>query len=342
MTGVISGQRKDAYIVMSDDVAIIGFGYVGKAIHLIFPDALIYDPLLQPREEATGTPLRVSTPEQINAVCKLAIICVPTPMIEDTSAEFKPVDLRIVEAVVSWLQVPYILLKSTVPPGTTSCLEAQTGKNICFSPEYVGEGTYHVSEWRYMSPKDPRNHDFLIVGGRPGVRDKVAEFFVKRLGPEKFYYLVDSVEAELIKYMENCWGAMKVVFAAEFYQLCLKTGASYMRVREGWALDNRVERMHTAVFPGHYGFDGKCYPKDLNGIVCCADEVGAELSLIKAILRRNREIQSGFCASSDVSADDSHGDGVGKQPEEATTVFDKPRQVQEDSEAAVILSQPTR
>lgn len=268
-------------------VAIVGYGYVGKAMHKIFPDAVLYD--------IKGTLINgkfdpLSTQKQVNE-CDLAIVCVPTPMQDDPTKEFQPVDLTIVEDVIGWLQTPLILIKSTVPPGTTVRLNSMwPKKNICFSPEYVGEGKYQITPWKYMSPDDPRTHEFVIIGGDKEPREKIANIFVQYLGPEKIYYLINSVEAEVIKYMENAWGAMKVIFAQEFYDLCQKVGASYIRVREGWALDNRVERMHTAVFVDNRGFGGKCYPKDLNGIADLAQEVGSPLTLIEAVLRKNKEI----------------------------------------------------
>lgn len=274
-----------------DVVGIVGYGYVGRAMHKVFPGALIHDIGARAANcsESASDCVEISSKERINRECGLAVVCVPTPM-GDSGGEFKPCDVSAVEEVVRWLETPAIVIKSTIPPGTTARLEAATGKNICFSPEYVGEGGYYVSDWRYMSPHDPRKHAFVIIGGREAVRDSVAQFFVRQLGPEKFYYLVDAIEAELIKYMENSWGAVKVIFANEFSQLCQHLGGSYIRVREGWALDNRVERMHTAVFANAPGFGGKCYPKDLNAIVHLADEVGVDLSLIKAVLRKNRTI----------------------------------------------------
>lgn len=256
-------------------VAIIGMGYVGKAYLKVFPDAIQYD-----------EPLGIGTREEVNT-CELAIVSVPTPM-QDSEDEFKKVDLSIIENVVSWLETPFILIKSTIPPGTTDKFVQAHGKRIAFSPEYVGEGKYQITPWKYMSADDPRTHEFQIFGGEKETRDAIANIFVRVLGPEKFYYLVDAIEAEIIKYMENSWGAMKVIFAQEFYDVCQKFGASYHRVREGWALDNRVERMHTAIFVDERGFSGKCYPKDLNGIVAAGDEVGSDLSLIKAVLRKNR------------------------------------------------------
>ena len=266
-----------------DKVAIIGCGYVGKAYLKVFPDAVQYD-----------EPLGIGTREQVNE-CELAIVSVPTPM-QEGSDEFKKVDLSIIKEVVGWLETPYILLKSTVPPGTVDKLCGDTGKHICFSPEYVGEGRYQTTPWKYMSPNDPLTHEFQIIGGMPYARERIAQIFTNRLGPEKFYYLIDAIEAEVIKYMENSWGAMKVMFANEFYQLCQEVGASYTRVREGWALDNRVERMHTAVFVDNQGFGGKCYPKDLNGIVSFADEIGVDMALVKTVLRQNKKVSKAIAA----------------------------------------------
>lgn len=282
---------------MKDKVAIIGYGYVGKAMHKIFPDAVLFDTTFfkdASQEVFTAEAMKmehvIGTKEYINEHCGLAIVCVPTPMTESED-EFKKVDLSIVEEVVGWLQTDLILIKSTVPPTTVDRLIKETGKKIAFSPEFVGEGKYQITPWKYMSPTDPTTHEFQIFGGELETTNAIANYFVQKLGPEKFYYLISAVEAEIVKYMENSWGAMKVIFAQEFYDLCQKFGASYHRVREGWALDNRVERMHTSVFVDNRGFAGKCYPKDLNGIVAAGDEVGVDMSLIKSVLRKNKDIR---------------------------------------------------
>mgnify|MGYP001175561586 CR=1 FL=1 len=281
---------------MKNKVAIIGFGYVGKAMLKIFPDALVYDPLLWDEEKRQVTELgrktvsdyncTIATRDGINSGCNLAIICVPTPM-EESENEFKPVDLSIIKDTVNWLQTELILIKSTVPPGTTDQLVSETSKKIAFSPEYIGEGKYQITPWKYMSPTDPLLHDFMICGGEDDVVERILDIFVRRLGPEKTYLPMKAKEAETIKYMENAWGAMKVIFAQEFYEFCKAIGARYHMVREGWALDNRIEKMHTAVFVDERGFGGKCYPKDVNGIVAKGDEVGSEFSLLKAVLRKN-------------------------------------------------------
>jgi len=88
--------------------------------------------------------------------------------------------------------------------------------------------------------------------------------------------------------MENTWGATKVIFANEWYEICQRFGASYNTVREGWVLDSRVERMHTAVFPRKRGFGGKCFPKDLLGIIAQSEKAGYEPSLLKQVWNSNK------------------------------------------------------
>ena len=248
-------------------VAIIGYGTVGKAMHKIFPEAYIFD-------------LDRGSKSEVNN-CQLAIICVPTPM-KETGKEFPEVDTSQVEEVLSWLETPLKLIKSTVPPGFSEKY------GVCFSPEYIGESQYQITPWKYMDKNDPRLHEFMIIGGTGA--DEIASIFLKRLGPEKTYYLVSSTEAEIIKYMENSYFAMKIIWATEFHELCKKLGASYIKCREGWALDNRVDKMHTAVFEDEKGFGGKCYPKDVNGIVSFSDSIGVDLSILKATLRKNRTL----------------------------------------------------
>jgi len=58
---------------------------------------------------------------------------------------------------------------------------------------------------------------------------------------------------------------------------------------EGWALDNRVNKMHTAVFVNKRKIGGKCFPKDVNAIISYADSIGIDLSILKAAARSRLE-----------------------------------------------------
>jgi UDP-N-acetyl-D-mannosaminuronate dehydrogenase len=130
-------------------VAIIGYGYVGKAVRNFFRDhfnILIYD-----MASAESAPK-----EDINRMADLAVVSVPTPMGKDKSA-----DLSAIESTLKWLKVPLILIKSTIPPTTTAVLSKKFKKDIAFSPEYIGEGNYIVPFWKgYPDPLDMKKHEF--------------------------------------------------------------------------------------------------------------------------------------------------------------------------------------
>jgi nucleotide sugar dehydrogenase len=270
-------------------VGIVGHGYVGKAMERLFEgrcEIVVYDPKYKDYDP------RQPWPQPVKAeVCKcdLAIICVPTPMSEDGSC-----DTSIVFEVMKWLwEVPNILIKSTVPPGTIDKLVGMYPvPNIVFSPEYIGEGNYYVPP-EYMHPTEVVRHPFQIFGGKPEATAAMIDIFVPVMGPHVFFYQVPAKCAELIKYWENTWGAMKVTFANEMYEICNALGVDFWQAREGWALDNRVEKMHSAVFADKRGFGGKCYPKDVNALVKCAESAGYDPRLIREVLASNERFRGG-------------------------------------------------
>ncbi|MEK7180370.1 MAG: hypothetical protein AAB706_02755 [Patescibacteria group bacterium] len=258
-------------------IALIGRGYVGRAYAKLFPDSIFYDrhgDIEKSRKE-------------VNA-CDLAIVAVPTKMLEDGSC-----DVSIVQEVVGWLETPLILIKSTIPPGTTKALKQATGKRICHSPEYVGEGGYYIPFWLYPHPTEPQHHSFMIIGGDPKDREEILDIFYPVLGPTKTYYQVDETTSELIKYFENCAIATKVTLCNEFYNMAQVFDVSYSQVREGFILDERQGKMFTTVYKNRRGFDGKCLPKDLNAIVKASEKAGYNAQFIEDVIKNNERIKNG-------------------------------------------------
>lgn len=269
-------------------IAVIGFGEVGKQAARMF--SLNHDVTVMDTAFAEGECLQYDNKSFINASredvdkCDLGIICVPTPMYDDYSC-----DVSIVEEVVQWLKTPLILIKSTIEPGTTDKLVAQTSKTIVFSPEYSGVGNYWSS---YGFQKKIEDCPFVILGGKDEHCRKVLELLVPILGPEKNYECMPALEAELVKYFENCYFGMKVTFANEMHEICDHLGANYWTVRKGWALDPRINKMHTVVFPQSRGFSGKCLPKDIYALVKASQKAGYEPQFFKEILRSNNRIRA--------------------------------------------------
>lgn len=258
----------------TNSVSVIGVGYVGKGMLKIFPDAVQYD-----------EPQGIGTREAVNK-CEMAIVCVPTPMAVDKSC-----DTSIVESVVSWLETPLILIKSALEPGTADHLKEKYGKRIVVSPEYMGESNYWTPP-KYPDPKNPVSHGFVILGGSDEDCSGVADLLIPILGPATRFRFVSSLEAEVIKYAENTWGAMKVTFANELRDICEVLGANWHQVREGWIDDPRVEPMHTAVFKNSRGYGGKCYPKDTWAFFRICEKNNYHPTLISAMLRKNGQYES--------------------------------------------------
>ena len=197
-------------------------------------------------------------------------------------------DTSIVEEILNSTDHEYYLIKSTIPPGTTEKLIEKTGKKIVFSPEYIGEGKYTTRWWdNHPHPEDMKLHSFQIFGGERESTKEWINIFGKVLGPSCIYAQTDSRTAEFVKYMENCWGGMKVTWANEMYEMCRVLGIDYNETRELWALDGRTEKMHTMIWPDKRGFGGKCFPKDINAMVRFSEKYGYSPKLIKQVLKSN-------------------------------------------------------
>lgn len=253
---------------MRPEIAIIGYGTVGKAMALSFPSAVLYD-------------IKPGMPDDKVAVnkCNLAFVCVATPRNEDGSC-----DISAVEEIVSWLKTPLIVIRSTIPPGTTKKLIEKFKKNILFSPEFIGETPYHPY-------KDAEKIGFVVLGGEKEQAIQVAQLYSRLYGPTLKFIFTDSSTAELAKYMENCFFATKLMFCYEFFKIAQAIGVSYEELREIWLVDSRISRDHTMIFRDDLGFSGKCIPKDLSAIIKFAETVSCEVSLLKKVSEINQNIR---------------------------------------------------
>ena len=226
-------------------ILIAGYGNIGKHIYEEFkalkPD--IYDPNI----------LEHST-KQTNKY-DFAFICVPTDSLPDGSC-----DISIVRQAVKETDAEIIVIKSTVPPGTTNEIITSTGKKIVFSPEQYGT-TQHCKS-------DP---GFVILGGDKELTARIAGLYSSvKNGYYKFYF-TDAATAELSKYMLNSFLALKVTFCNEFATLAEKFCVNYPELRELFVADERVGASHTFVYPDKPFYDSHCFNKDVPALVQFSD-----------------------------------------------------------------------
>ena len=258
---------------MAMKLGIVGYGVVGKALAKVFrsasgnSDLVIYDKFAK----GMNNPRRRTELQR----CDLVFIAVPTPEGPDGNC-----DLTAIEEVVSWVK-PVMCIKSTVPPGTVDRLAGQHGKAICFSPEYVGETTWHTL-------KGIESHGFIIVGGERSACNLVIQAYQQFLGPLPRYLITDAKTAELCKYMENAFLATKVAFVNQFYDIAQGLSVDFNELRELWLADDRIGRSHTIV-TAERGYRGRCLPKDMASIIRVARQAGGA-PLLEAVDRFNDEI----------------------------------------------------
>lgn len=254
-------------------VAIIGFGWVGKAMQKLFPSAYIYDPVLFPPipSDIDGNKRKVNKRD-------VAFICVPTNVLGEGK-----LDTSIVEECVAWCECPLIVIRSTLNPGTSDYLGNKYGKNIVFSPEYLGETVNHPL-------LDPTKRQFLIIGGKPKDRRKLIELYTTCYNANVTIKQVSAREAEIIKLTENRAIFFKVLQCQELYDVCEKDGTDFYTIRDAvYGDDPRFNLWWTFVFPDNRGANSKCIPKDVYAWCAWVESLGYNPEITRALLERNKK-----------------------------------------------------
>jgi len=209
--------------------------------------------------------------DEINA-CAAAFVCVSTPSLPSGAC-----DVSAIDDVFTWLRVPVAIIRSTVPPGTTETL-VYSGM-VVFCPEFIGEGVNAP----YVAMRQP---PFLIVGGYQTARHAAAGVLHALYNSECELVFVSAVSAEVAKYAENYFLALKVSWANDLFRICAQTGADFPAMMAAVTHDYRIGRSHTHVDPTHPGWDGRCLPKDTAALLAL---VGAETApLLDAMIHVNK------------------------------------------------------
>lgn len=246
-------------------IGIVGYGNIGQALNKLFNNAVIYD-----------EPKHIGGRDEINT-CDVAFVCVPTPMAEDGSC-----DTSIVEEVIAWLNVKVIIIRSTVKIGFTEKMIQKYQKEIVFQPEYFGNTVGHP----FNDISLPR---WLVLGGTIYGRSMAIKAYKTVLSSDVKIYQTDAKTAEMAKYMDNAYLALKVVFCNEMYDLAQSLGVTYDELREVWLADPRIGTSHTFVYEDNRGFGGHCYPKDTQALLNQAEEANVDLSLLRAGVKKNKK-----------------------------------------------------
>jgi nucleotide sugar dehydrogenase len=221
-------------------------------------------------------------------------VCLPTPMMSDGKADTSIVLGAIEE--IACVSPPknserIVVVKSTVPPGSCASWDEATaprGTRVVFSPEFLTEAN---------CLDDMRNQDRIVLGGNQAATSRVAEVFGTAFSGVPIIQTTSS-NAEMVKYVANCFLATKVSFANEMKQICdcLSTSGvkcDFNTVVEVAKLDTRLGDTHWSVPgpDGKKGFGGSCFPKDINSLIFIAKSVGLDASVIRAAWEKNLQVR---------------------------------------------------
>jgi len=265
-------------------VGIIGYGWVGKYMHELFPDAEIYSHNLVMGVDGAwfknAHDWEQDEEKYKDAVnqCDIAFICVPTP----NEAEGR-LDVSQVEEAIKWCKAKIIVIRSTVNPGDTYKFKKIFKKRIVFQPEYLGETPDHPL-------LDPKGRKFIILGGDYEDNRKVIELYQEVYNANVNIRQVNDYTAEVIKLTENRSIAFRVAECQELYDACEASLVDYYTVREAvYGDDPRMNLWWTFVYPKARGFNSKCIPKDVYAWRAWAESSGIDPTVTKAILKQNKK-----------------------------------------------------
>ncbi len=218
-------------------------------------------------------------------------VTVGTPSLSDGAANLKFVKEtaeEIGKAMKEEEDYKLIVVKSTVPPGTTEnivrpILEKHSGKKagkdfgLTMSPEFLREGS---------SLFDVSHPDRIVIGEF----DKQSGDFFEELNREVFRGKVPMLrmslaEAELSKYASNCFLAAKVSFINEMANICERIpGVDIVQVAKAMGLDPRIGK---EFLKAGAGWGGSCFPKDTKALVSISRSLGYRSRLVKNVITVN-------------------------------------------------------
>ena len=256
-------------------VAIIGYGWVGKAMYELFPQAEVY--VRERRLDKEAEKVNFTTDKEDINKCDIAFICVPTPC----PAEGK-LDTSIVEECIAWCECPLLVVRSTVNPGDCDRWSAKYSKRIVMQPEYLGETPNHPL-------LDTKQTNFLVIGGMPKDRRELIDLYPTVYNANTKIRQVSLLEAEVIKLSENRAIAFKVAQCQELYDVCEKAKVDYYTIRDAvYGDDPRFNLWWTFIYENR-GFKSKCIPKDIYAWCAWAESLGYAPDITRAILERNKQ-----------------------------------------------------
>jgi GDP-mannose 6-dehydrogenase len=219
----------------------------------------------------------------------LSLICVGTPSDANGALDLtyvRGVAAHIGDALAAKDARHLVVMRSTVLPGTTDgvvlpILEERSGKTcgegfgVAFNPEFLREATA-VADF-YDPPK-------TVIGAHSDAdAERVAELYA---GIDTGPFKTSLGVAEMVKYADNNFHALKVVFGNEIGAICKELGVDSHAVMDIFVTDTKLNLSQYYLKPG-FAFGGSCLPKDVKALGQRAGELGVHVPMLASLVRSN-------------------------------------------------------
>jgi len=217
---------------------------------------------------------------------EMVFICVGTPPRPDGSADLsflESASSSIGSAIKNNPSYCCVVVKSTVPPGTTEKnvrmrilqTSGKTEEEIGFSmnPEFLREG---------RAIEDFMNPDRIVIGSRDTRAGKQVGQVYEGISAPVIY--TGLAAAEMIKYASNAFLATKISFSNEIGNICKQLDVDVYEVMKGAGYDPRIGPLF---LNAGAGFGGSCFPKDISALVSLAETVDEDPILLRSVLEVN-------------------------------------------------------
>jgi GDP-mannose 6-dehydrogenase len=221
----------------------------------------------------------------------VSLVCVGTPSNTNGSLDLRYVT-RVCEEIGSALKDKnarhVIVIRSTMLPGTIESVvrptlekysEKRAGKDfgVCINPEFLREGS---------SLKDFYAPPFTLIGADDEDTSNTVRSLYSSIDAPVVATSVKT--AEMVKYVCNCFHALKVSFANEVGNICKALGVDSHEVMDIFCQDTKLNLSSYYLKPG-FAFGGSCLPKDLRAITYKAKQVDVEVPVLSSILPSNKQ-----------------------------------------------------
>lgn len=215
----------------------------------------------------------------------LSLVCVGTPSLPDGGLEtayIKRVADEIGDAIKLKDAYHVVVMRSTMLPGTVEdlvipALAARSGKTagedfgVCFHPEFLREGS---------SVRDFRDPPKIVIGAIDNRAEDALASLYKGFDAPMFRTSIRA--AETVKYADNAFHALKVVFGNELGDLCKTLGIDSHEVMRIFVQDTKLNIAPTYLMPG-FAYGGSCLPKDLRALLHLARSRHLELPMLASL-----------------------------------------------------------